>query len=82
MIPVSATKSRIENEVYRHRDASDEEFNNLCEFYKQVLEEDKDLCNRAQENLNAGVFINGELHPEKENVRHYSDLITPFPANS
>jgi hypothetical protein len=69
MIPVTATTSRIENEVYRNHNASDEEFGNLCEFYKQVLDEDKELCERAQENLNGGVYINGELHPEKENVR-------------
>jgi hypothetical protein len=36
------------------------------EFYKQVLEEDKILCEGAQKNLGAGVFRNGELHPEKE----------------
>ncbi|KAE8153025.1 hypothetical protein BDV25DRAFT_127507 [Aspergillus avenaceus] len=66
MIPVSATKSRIENEVYRHRDASDEEFATINAFYKQVLDEDRDLCVGAQENLNTGVFTNGELHPDKE----------------
>ncbi|KAH0429884.1 rieske 2fe-2s family protein [Colletotrichum camelliae] len=66
MIPVSATKTRIENEVYRHHNAGDEEFAAINAFYKQVLEEDKQLCIGAQENLSAGVFINGELHPEKE----------------
>lgn len=68
MIPVSATKTRIENEVYRHHNAGDEEFAAINAFYKQVLEEDKQLCIGAQENLSAGVFINGELHPEKEKV--------------
>lgn len=52
MIPITATTSRIENEVYRHKNATDKEFNDLCEFYKQVLEEDKELCNGAQQNLN------------------------------
>ncbi|PYH89577.1 ISP domain-containing protein [Aspergillus ellipticus CBS 707.79] len=66
MIPLSATTSKIENEVYRHRDATDEEFDNINAFYRQVLEEDKELCVGAQENLSAGVFINGELHPSKE----------------
>lgn len=66
MIPVTATTSRIENEVYRHKNATDEQFTNLCNFYKQVLEEDKQLCIGAQENLNSGVFVNGELHPDKE----------------
>ncbi|OJD34067.1 cytochrome p450 oxidoreductase [Diplodia corticola] len=66
MIPVSATTTRIENEVYRHRNATDKEFNDLCDFYKQVLEEDKELCVGAQRNLNAGVYVNGEFHPDKE----------------
>lgn len=68
MIPVSATKTKIENEVYRHKNAKDEEFDAIIAFYKQVLDEDKMLCNGAQENLNTGVFVNGELHPDKERV--------------
>lgn len=71
MIPVSATKTRIENEVYRSHNASDTEFAAINAFYKQVLEEDRKLCIGAQENLNAGVFISGELHPDKENVRQF-----------
>ncbi|PYH42520.1 aromatic ring-hydroxylating oxygenase subunit alpha [Aspergillus saccharolyticus JOP 1030-1] len=66
MIPLSATSSKIENEVYRHRDATDEEFDNINAFYRQVLEEDKELCVGVQTNLITGVFINGELHPNKE----------------
>lgn len=68
MIPVSATKSKIENEVYRHQNATDEEFANINAFYRQVLEEDRQLCDGAQKNINTGVYINGELHPEKEKV--------------
>jgi hypothetical protein len=59
----------MEYEVYRHNSASDEEFNRIVGFYQQVLEEDKDLCNATQRNLNSGIFINGQLHPEKEKVR-------------
>ncbi|KAE8358181.1 hypothetical protein BDV27DRAFT_169673 [Aspergillus caelatus] len=66
MIPVSATKSKIENEVYRHRAATDKEFDDINAFYRQVLDEDKELCVGAQGNLGAGVFVNGELHPDKE----------------
>ncbi|KAB8274950.1 hypothetical protein BDV30DRAFT_225561 [Aspergillus minisclerotigenes] len=66
MIPISATKSKIENEVYRHRDATDKEFDDINAFYRQVLDEDKELCVGAQGNLGAGVFVNGELHPDKE----------------
>ncbi|EED15604.1 monoxygenase, putative [Talaromyces stipitatus ATCC 10500] len=66
MIPVSATKSKIENEVYRHKNATDKEFDEINTFYRQVLEEDKELCVGAQSNLGGGVFVNGELHPNKE----------------
>lgn len=76
MIPTSPTKSIIENEVYRHKNANDEEFNNITAFYRQVLEEDKQLCNGTQINLNAGVYVNGELHPDKEKVR--SNFTTPL----
>jgi hypothetical protein len=75
MVPVTATTSKIEYEVFRHKNATDEAFKNINAFYKQVLEEDKQLCNAAQENLNAGIFVNGELHPEKENVRDLVRLI-------
>jgi hypothetical protein len=56
----------MEYEVYRHKDASDEDFQYIDSFFKRVLSEDKFLCNNAQRNLNAGVFVNGQLHPELE----------------
>ncbi|KAI5262828.1 Rieske 2Fe-2S family protein [Aureobasidium subglaciale] len=66
MFPVTATTSKIEYEVFRHTTAGDEEFKAINDFYVQVLNEDKELYEAAQENLSAGVFVNGELHPEKE----------------
>ncbi|KAF2767124.1 ISP domain-containing protein [Teratosphaeria nubilosa] len=66
MFPVTATSSRIEIEVYRHKNASNQEFQDICAFYNQVLNEDKELCEAAQKNLNAGIFVNGQLHPDKE----------------
>lgn len=68
MIPVTATTSKVENEVYRHKDSTDQEFEAINAFYRQVLDEDKELCDGAQGNLGGGVFVNGELHPEKEKV--------------
>ncbi|KAH8592344.1 iron-sulfur cluster-binding protein [Bisporella sp. PMI_857] len=65
-VPVSAIKTSMEYEVYRHLDATDEAFTHINELFKQVLREDKDLCNNAQKNLNAGVFTNGRLHPWNE----------------
>ena len=70
MIPISATKSKIENEVYRHQDATDKEFDDNNALYRQVLDEDMELCVGAHHNLGGGVFVNGELHPDKEQVRH------------
>lgn len=68
MIPLTATTSKVENEVYRHKNATDEEFDKINAFYHQVLAEDKDLCDGSQKNVNAGVYVNGEFHPEKEKV--------------
>lgn len=58
----------MEYEVYRHTEASDAEFEHIDSFFKRVLMEDKYLCNAAQKNLNAGVFVNGQLHPELESA--------------
>jgi len=60
--------SRMEYEVYRHNSASDQEFERIVEFCRQVIKEDKDLRNAAQRNISGGIFINGQLHPEKEKV--------------
>jgi len=81
MIPLTATTSKVENEVYRHKDATDKEFQDINVFYRQVLDEDRELCVGAQENLSAGVFVNGELHPNKENVcpyKYYKDSDEPI----
>ncbi|KAF2148164.1 Rieske 2Fe-2S family protein [Myriangium duriaei CBS 260.36] len=66
MYPIRATKSIIDYEVFRHKDASDDQFQKINAFYRQVLEEDKHLCNASQLNLDAGIFVNGSLHPERE----------------
>lgn len=56
----------MEYEVYRHKDATDEAFDGITATFRQILQEDKDLCNAAQQNLNGGVFQAGELHPRVE----------------
>lgn len=66
--PISAGQTHMEYEVYRHKDATDEEFTYISDMFKNILREDKDLCNAAQKNLNGSVFINGELHPHAEKV--------------
>ncbi|KAJ5797503.1 uncharacterized protein N7503_006799 [Penicillium pulvis] len=64
--PSSPTKCVMRYEVYRHKDATDEAFTVISDMYKRIMSEDKYLCILSQKNLNAGVFVNGELHPEME----------------
>lgn len=61
----------MQYEVYRHKDASDEVFKEIDSFFKQVENEDKQLCNGAQENLNSGVYVSGNLQPFDEKVCPY-----------
>ncbi|OQE28140.1 hypothetical protein PENFLA_c005G06685 [Penicillium flavigenum] len=66
VIPISASQTKMEYEVYRHEEAKDEEFTEITTCFRQILKEDKDLCTGAQKNLNGGIFLNGELHPRAE----------------
>ncbi|KAJ5637837.1 Rieske domain protein [Penicillium lividum] len=70
-VPTSVGTCSMEYEVYRHKEASDEDFEYIDSFFKRVLDEDKHLCNAAQKNLNAGVFVNGQLHPRLESAPIY-----------
>ncbi len=67
-VPLSATQTHMEYEVYRHADAADADFVHISNFFKNIMLEDKELCNGAQKNLNGGIFLNGELHPRAEKV--------------
>ncbi|KAJ2967804.1 hypothetical protein NQ176_g9491 [Zarea fungicola] len=75
-VPVSATQTHMEYEVYRHNDATDEEFTEISDFFKNIMREDKDLCNGAQKNLNGGIFLNGELHPRVEKGPLFFQMLT------
>ena len=65
-MPSGPTKSVMRYEVYRNKNSSDEDFETISSMYKRIMSEDKELCSRAQRNLNAGVFVNGEMHPRME----------------
>jgi hypothetical protein len=65
-MPSGPGKSVMYYEVWKNRNSTHEEFDKLNVIYKRVMSEDKVLCERAQENINTGVFINGELHPHME----------------
>lgn len=65
-VPSGATKSAMKYEVFRNKKSSDADFETINAMYKRIMSEDKYLCANAQKNLNAGVFVNGEMHPEME----------------
>ncbi|KAL2870919.1 aromatic ring-hydroxylating oxygenase subunit alpha [Aspergillus lucknowensis] len=65
-VALSPTKSIMKYEVYRNKHSSEEDFQAINNIYKRIMSEDKYLCDLTQKNLNAGVFVNGELHPTME----------------
>lgn len=56
----------MQYQVFRHKNATDQDFTKIDAIFKQVLREDKDLCNAAQKNLNAGVYVSGQLNAKSE----------------
>ncbi|KAI1865431.1 uncharacterized protein JN550_008479 [Neoarthrinium moseri] len=65
-VPKGPNRSVMSYEVYRNKNSSDEDFQVINDIYKRIMSEDKYLCANAQQNINAGVFVNGELHPRLE----------------
>lgn len=56
----------MQYEVFRHKAASDVDFDLIDALFKRIMSEDKELCDHTQKNLNVGIFVNGELHPRME----------------
>jgi hypothetical protein len=56
----------MQYQVFRNKNATDSAFDLVNQIYKRVMSEDKELCAQAQLNINAGIFINGEMHPRLE----------------
>lgn len=65
-MPKSPTESIMYYEVWRNKHSKEEDYLLISDTYKRVMGEDKVLCQRAQKNLEAGTFVSGELHPQKE----------------
>ncbi|TLD21347.1 hypothetical protein PspLS_09262 [Pyricularia sp. CBS 133598] len=65
-VPLGPSKSQMRYEVYRNKNSSDADFKTISDMYKRIMSEDKYLCANAQKNIDAGVFVNGELHPDLE----------------
>ncbi|KAI1174708.1 hypothetical protein F4777DRAFT_589063 [Nemania sp. FL0916] len=80
-LPKSATTSIMYYEVYRNTKSSDEDFEVINQMYKRIMSEDKYLCANVQKNMEAGVFVNGEMNPVMEQGPIYfqglvRDLVT------
>ncbi|KAH8803257.1 hypothetical protein F5884DRAFT_756545 [Xylogone sp. PMI_703] len=66
--------SRMEFDYYHQ--GSDEEFEQYFKFVRQVALEDFELCEKAQSNLERGVYSEGILNPVKENgVAYYQQHV-------
>lgn len=65
-LPDGPKRSSMSYEIYRNKHSSESDFRLIADTYARVMAEDKVLCDRAQKNLNAGVFVNGEMHPRCE----------------
>lgn len=65
-LPTGPSTSKMHYEIYRNTTSSEEDFKLIADIYARVMSEDKVLCEGVQKNLNAGVIVNGELHPRWE----------------
>lgn len=66
----------MEYEVYRHKDATDADFQQIDSMFKRILAEDKWLCNETQKNFDAGVYVSGTMHPSyEEGPLYFQNLV-------
>ena len=65
-LPNGPTSSSMQYQIFRNKHSSEEDFQLINQMYRRIVGEDKVLCELAQRNLNAGIFVNGELHPRLE----------------
>ncbi|KAI1343238.1 hypothetical protein F5Y15DRAFT_228411 [Xylariaceae sp. FL0016] len=66
--------TRMEFDYYNEKDG--EAFEEYFRFVRKVAIEDYELCEKAQANLERGVYCQGVLNPLKENgVSHYQQLV-------
>lgn len=68
--------TRMEFDYYHEEDSDSEAFEQYFKFVRRVALEDYELCERAQMNLEKGVYCQGILNREKESgVIHYQQLV-------
>lgn len=76
VVPKGPQQVSMEYEVFRNINATDEEFHRADQWFKQVEREDKELCNGVQPNLNNNSYVQGPLHPEREEaLLHFKSLV-------
>lgn len=75
-LPKGPTSSSMQYQIFRNKNSSEEDFQLINQMYKRIVGEDKVLCELAQRNLNARIFINGELHPRLEKGPLYFQKVT------
>ncbi|KZT60671.1 hypothetical protein CALCODRAFT_506746 [Calocera cornea HHB12733] len=74
--PISATQTRMEYDVFKHKSISLERLRAYMQFYEKVEDEDFHLVTATQKSLNTGIYRRGSLHPTKENgVIYYQRLV-------
>ncbi|KAI1610474.1 Rieske domain-containing protein [Exophiala viscosa] len=77
-IPTSATTTRQEYDVYRLNTphATPEAHERMTNFYRKVVDEDFELCEKVQKNLERGIFEMGLLHPfHEEGVHAFQGMV-------
>ncbi|KIW48788.1 uncharacterized protein PV06_01353 [Exophiala oligosperma] len=77
-VPTSPTTTRQEYDVYKLDTprSTPESYERMVKFYRKVVDEDLELCERVQENLERGVFETGTLHPfHEEGVHAFQKMV-------
>ncbi|KZO92660.1 ISP domain-containing protein [Calocera viscosa TUFC12733] len=76
VVPISATQTRMEYDVFKRKSISLERLRAYMQFYEKVEDEDFHLVTATQKSLNTGIYRRGSLHPTKENgVIYYQGLV-------
>lgn len=65
-LPDGPKRSTMHYQIFRNKHSTQEQFQLISQLYNKVVGEDKVLCELAQKNLNAEVFVSGEMHPRLE----------------
>ncbi|KAI5116935.1 hypothetical protein M0805_001493 [Coniferiporia weirii] len=78
-VPLSATKTRMEFDVFNRRGVTEDVLSENKRFFTQVQQEDFDLCEGVQRSMNAGIYGSGVLHPREENgVLYYQGRVLDY----